>query len=73
MWHVTSRSGVATCELLYTCYLLTYYVADKGIVKLASHWPRVTDFSGFPPTEMDMCIRLHFCIDGNGDSVEIEQ
>ena len=27
MWHVSSRSGVATCELLYTCYLLTYLLA----------------------------------------------
>ena len=24
IWHVSSRSGVACCELLYTCYLLTY-------------------------------------------------
>ena len=24
MWHVSSRSGVAPCELLRTCYLLTY-------------------------------------------------
>ena len=24
MWHVSSRSGVATLQLLYTCYLLTY-------------------------------------------------
>ena len=24
MWHVSSRSGVATCKLLYTFYLLTY-------------------------------------------------
>ena len=24
MWHVSTRSGVATLQLLYTCYLLTY-------------------------------------------------
>ena len=24
MWHVSSRSGVTICELLYTCYVLTY-------------------------------------------------
>ena len=36
MWHVSSRSGVATCELLYTCYLLTYtrYVVSPGIQDL---------------------------------------
>ena len=27
MWHVSSRRGVATCELLYTCYLLICYTA----------------------------------------------
>jgi len=27
MWHVSSRSGVATCEQLYICYLLTYSVS----------------------------------------------
>ena len=24
MWHVSSRSSMKPCELLYTCYLLTY-------------------------------------------------
>ena len=28
MRHVSSRSGVATCELLYTCYLLTLHYTN---------------------------------------------
>jgi len=30
MWHVSSRSGVQLCELLYTCYLHTYLLVFDG-------------------------------------------
>ena len=29
VWHVTSRSGEAVCELLYTRYLLTYFASGQ--------------------------------------------
>ena len=47
IWHVSSRSDEASCELLYSCYLYVYLTGSLGEMEGPMKSPMVKPHQGF--------------------------